>query len=114
MPPVQSTDRPGIKYTLSHLGNAGVDHLDYVVVSACSSLLIIVNGYNSPVIHFTHFSAKENLRSKRLAEAKDAILFPRVYDTGPHYHRASVPRDPKTSNMISSKLTSWRGIYCVS
>ena len=78
------------------------------MLSACSSLLIIVDGYNSPVLHFTHFSAKEYLRSKRLAEAKDAILFPRIYDMGPDYHHASLPRNPKISNMISSKLTSWR------
>jgi hypothetical protein len=57
------------------------------VLSACSSLLVIVDGYNSPITHFTHFSVKEDLRSKRLAEAKDTI-FVCVYDKGSDYHRA--------------------------
>src|SRR5882762_338309 len=43
------------------------------VLSACSSLLAIVDVYGSPVIQFSHFSVKEFLTSIRLAEASDII-----------------------------------------
>jgi hypothetical protein len=43
------------------------------VLSACSSLLAVVDVYGSPVIQFSHFSVKEFLTSARLAEANDII-----------------------------------------
>jgi len=45
----------------------------YAVRSTCSSLLAIVDVDGSSVIQFTHFSVKEYLTSKRLAESKDTI-----------------------------------------
>ena len=83
-------------------GNASVKSTEstlcYPRALVCSSSLTVT-------IHQLSISAKEYFLSKRLAEAKDAIfkLFPRVYDTGPGYHHASLSRDPKTSSMISSK-----------
>jgi ankyrin repeat protein len=43
------------------------------VLSACSSLLAVVDVEGSPVIQFSHFSVKEFLTSARLAEARDDI-----------------------------------------
>jgi ankyrin repeat protein len=45
----------------------------YAVLSTCSSLLAIVDVDDSKVIQFSHYSVKEYLTSKRLAEAKDTI-----------------------------------------
>jgi hypothetical protein len=45
----------------------------YAILSTCSSLLAVADVDGSPVIQFTHFSAKEYLTSNRLAEAKDTI-----------------------------------------
>jgi len=42
----------------------GEHHLDDPVLSACSSLFIIVDDYNSPAIHFTHFSAKGSIQGR--------------------------------------------------
>ena len=44
-----------------------------VVLSICSTLLVIVNDKGSPVVQFSHFSVKEFLLSTRLAEATDII-----------------------------------------
>jgi hypothetical protein len=43
------------------------------VLSACSSLLAVVDVEGSPIIQFSHFSVKEFLTSARLAEASDII-----------------------------------------
>jgi ankyrin repeat protein len=43
------------------------------VLSACSSLLAVVDVEGSPVIQFSHFSVKEFLTSARLAEARGDI-----------------------------------------
>ena len=43
------------------------------VLSACSSLLAVVDVEGYPVIQFSHFSVKEFLTSARLAEANDII-----------------------------------------
>jgi ankyrin repeat protein len=43
------------------------------VLSACSSLIAVVDVGGSPVIQFSHFSVKEFLTSARLAEASDII-----------------------------------------
>src|SRR6266851_812859 len=43
------------------------------VLSTCPSFLTVVNVRGSSVIQFAHFSVKEYLTSKRLAEAKDTI-----------------------------------------
>ena len=43
------------------------------VLSACPSLLAVVDFEGSPVIQFSHFSVKEFLTSARLAEASDII-----------------------------------------
>jgi len=45
----------------------------HAVRSTCSSLLAIVDVDGSSVIQFSHFSVKEYLTSKRLAESKDSI-----------------------------------------
>jgi len=45
----------------------------HAVRSTCSSLLSIVDVDGSSVIQFAHFSVKEYLTSKRLAESKDII-----------------------------------------
>ena len=45
----------------------------HAVRSICSSLLTIVDVDGSSVIQFAHFSVKEYLTSKRLAESKEAI-----------------------------------------
>jgi cytohesin len=42
---------------------------EQAVLSACSSLIVILNGDNSRVIQFSHFSVKEYLTSDRLAIA---------------------------------------------
>ncbi len=43
------------------------------VLSTCSTLLILVDAYDSPVIQFSHFSVKEFLTSTRVADKRDAI-----------------------------------------
>ena len=43
------------------------------VLSACSSLLAVVDVGDHPVVQFAHFSVKEFLTSARLAEARDTI-----------------------------------------
>ena len=50
---------------------------EHAVLSACSSLITIVNGGDSRVIQFSHFSVKEYLISDRLATASGDIS---------HYH----------------------------
>ena len=45
----------------------------HAVRSTCSSLLAVVNVDGSSVIQFSHFSVKEYLTSKRLAESKETI-----------------------------------------
>jgi ankyrin repeat protein len=42
---------------------------EQAVLSACSSLIVIINGDNSRVIQFSHFSVKEYLTSDRLSTA---------------------------------------------
>jgi len=39
------------------------------VLSACSSLVVVVNADGSPIVQFSHFSVKEFLASDRLAKA---------------------------------------------
>jgi ankyrin repeat protein len=56
----------------------------HAVLSTCSSLLAIVEVDGSPVIQFSHFSVKEYLTSKRLAEAKDTISRFHVSMTAAH------------------------------
>ena len=46
---------------------------EHAVRSTCSSLLAIVDVDGSSVIQFAHFSVKEYLTSKRLAESKETI-----------------------------------------
>ena len=45
----------------------------HAVLSTCSSLLAVVTVDGYPVIQFAHFSVKEYLTSRRLAEAKETI-----------------------------------------
>jgi hypothetical protein len=45
----------------------------HAVLSTCSSLVSVVDVNGSAVIQFSHFSVKEYLTSKRLAEAKETI-----------------------------------------
>ena len=46
---------------------------EYAVLSACSSLITIVNSDNFRVIQFSHFSVKEYLTSERLSTASGAV-----------------------------------------
>ena len=46
---------------------------EHAVLSACSSLISIVNSDNSRVIQFSHFSVKEYLTSERLSTASGAV-----------------------------------------
>ena len=46
---------------------------EHAVLSACSSLITIVNSGNSRVIQFSHFSVKEYLTSERLSTASGAV-----------------------------------------
>jgi hypothetical protein len=50
--------------------NQGWRHVDQeeAVMSACSSLVMIVEDGNSRVVQFSHFSVKEVLMANRLAE----------------------------------------------
>ena len=43
------------------------------VLSMCSSLIVVVNGYVEPVVQFSHFSVKEFLTSDRLATSSADI-----------------------------------------
>ena len=45
------------------------------VLSACSSLIAIVNREGSQVVQFSHFSVKEFLTSERLARAEDRLSY---------------------------------------
>jgi ankyrin repeat protein len=54
------------------------------VLSTCPSFLTVVNVGGSSVIQFAHFSVKEYLTSKRLAEAKDTISRFHVSMTAAH------------------------------
>ncbi len=47
---------------------------EQAVLSACSSLISIVDSYDSRVVHFSHFSVKEYLTSNRLAAASGDVL----------------------------------------
>jgi ankyrin repeat protein len=55
---------------------------EHAVLSACSSLITIVNSENSRVIQFSHFSVKEYLTSERLSTASGDV---------PRYHIALEP-----------------------
>ena len=46
---------------------------EHAVLSACSSLITIVNSNDSQVIQFSHFSVKEYLTSERLSTASGAV-----------------------------------------
>ena len=46
---------------------------EHAVLSACSSLITVVNSDNSRVIQFSHFSVKEYLTSERLSTASGAV-----------------------------------------
>ena len=46
---------------------------EHAVLSACSSLITIVNSNGSPVIQFSHFSVKEYLTSERLSTASGDV-----------------------------------------
>ena len=51
------------------------DDSEEVVISACSSLVAIVNRKGSQVVQFSHFSVKEFLTSERLATAKEHLSY---------------------------------------
>jgi hypothetical protein len=53
------------------------------VLSTCSTLLSLVDVYDSQVIQFSHFSVKEFLMSSRFAEKRDTISC--------HYHISMTP-----------------------
>jgi hypothetical protein len=60
------------------------DH-EAAVLSACSSLVSVVNDDGSRVVQFAHFSVKEFLTSDRLASMKDVSQF--------HHFQRTFPRD---------------------
>ncbi|KAH9955224.1 hypothetical protein BC827DRAFT_1271858 [Russula dissimulans] len=50
------------------------ENAEDAVLSACSSLIAVVKGEDSPVVQFSHFSVKEFLTSDRLATAQTKNL----------------------------------------
>jgi hypothetical protein len=66
------------------------------VLSACSSLLAVVNIEGSPVVQFSHFPVKEFLTSARVAEASDIIHH--------RYHVSMTPADILASQACSGTL----------
>jgi ankyrin repeat protein len=54
------------------------------VLSACSSLIAVVNVDGSPVVQFSHFSVKEFLVSARLAIAAEHLSFYRILPRSAH------------------------------
>jgi ankyrin repeat protein len=54
------------------------------VLSACSSLITIVNADGSPIVQFSHFSVKEFLMSSRLANAGEQLSLYRVLPHSAH------------------------------
>jgi hypothetical protein len=64
--------KPGSTATL--LADWRSEDPENVVLSICSTLLVVVKPHSGPpVIQFAHFSVKEYLTSARLAETKDSI-----------------------------------------
>jgi ankyrin repeat protein len=53
--------------------NWRVENPDEAVLSACSSLVAIVDVHGERIVQFSHFSVKEYLTSKRLADAGDHL-----------------------------------------
>jgi ankyrin repeat protein len=54
------------------------------VLSACSSLITIVNVNGSPIVQFSHFSVKEFLMSSRLASAGEHLSLYRILPHSAH------------------------------
>jgi hypothetical protein len=54
------------------------------VLSACSSLITIVNVDGSPVVQFSHFSVKEFLMSSRLANAGEHLSLYHIIPSSAH------------------------------
>jgi ankyrin repeat protein len=54
------------------------------VLSACSSLITIVNINGSPIVQFSHFSVKEFLMSSRLASAGEHLSLYRILPHSAH------------------------------
>ena len=54
------------------------------VLSACSSLISIVNVNGSPVVQFSHFSVKEFLMSSRLASAGEHLSSYHILPSSAH------------------------------
>ena len=51
------------------------ENAEEAVISACSSLISIVNREGSQVVQFSHFSVKEFLTSERLATAEERLSY---------------------------------------
>ena len=54
------------------------------VLSACSSLITIVDAYNGRVVQFSHFSVKEYLTSDRLASSSEDISSYHIFSDAAH------------------------------
>ena len=55
-----------------------------VVLSACSSLIVVVDVDGSPVVQFSHFSVKEFLTSDRLAKSTKGVSHYHVHPYSAH------------------------------
>ena len=74
--PLRLAELAEILSVLFDSGNESEDHIDWrsvdsqqALLSACSSLLTVVNIDGQPVVQFAHFSVREYLMSSRLADA---------------------------------------------
>ena len=60
------------------------------VISACSSLIAIVDRAGSQVVQFSHFSVKEFLTSERLATAEERLSYYHIFPEPAHTMLAHV------------------------
>lgn len=84
------------------------------IMSTCSNLVMIVNDRKSRIVQFSHFSVKEFLTSKRLAEPIRGVSRTITFDSIPLirslYEPASVPSS--SSDVI---MVTWsRTFHCLS
>jgi Ankyrin repeats (3 copies) len=70
------------------------------VISACSSLVIVVNVGDSRIVQFSHFSVKEYLTSERLAESSQDVS---------QYHILLEPAHTVLAQACLGVLLRWNG-----
>ena len=60
------------------------ENAEEAVMSACSSLVAVVDRKGSQVVQFSHFSVKEFLTSERLATAEERLSYYRIFPEPAH------------------------------